>query len=83
VIKSVYLPFESIFLTMILFLTLEFSWTTVAFLWYREEYEGNCDSMAYCFLFNYDYTFKRPGGVGNVINDFHTITTDAPTFIVK
>ncbi len=63
------MPRESIILTMILFIILEFVYTTIGFLFFREDYNNNCNDLLYCLLFTYDYTFKKPGGVGTYLTE--------------
>lgn len=58
VIKSVYIPRKSFYLTFVLFLIFVYSFTVLSYNFFADDYEGNCNSMLICFLVNFDQTFK-------------------------
>jgi hypothetical protein len=58
VIRSVYEPRQQLILTLILFIILEYIFSIVAYSFFSSDYNGNCESMLYCFFFTFDYTFK-------------------------
>ncbi|EAR98945.2 MIR domain protein (macronuclear) [Tetrahymena thermophila SB210] len=67
VIKSVYIPRKSFYLTFILFVIFIYSFTVLAYNFFYTDYQGNCDRMEVCFFLNFDWTFKANGAVGGYL----------------
>ena len=58
VIRAVWEPKQALFLTFILFLILEYTFTLWGFIWNHTDYDENCENLLHCFLFTIDQTFK-------------------------
>ena len=70
VIKAAWIPRESLSLTFLLFLLVEYYFTLIAFVELSAMYEpGKCDYLWKCFLNNFDYTFKEGGGLGSFLSN--------------
>ncbi|KRX08878.1 MIR motif [Pseudocohnilembus persalinus] len=69
IINSVWYPRVQIGLAFLLFIILEYAFSIIGFLFFRDHFQGNCDEMLICFLFYFDWTFKANGGTSGWITD--------------
>ena len=58
VIKSVYIPRLALGLTFVLYLILEYFFVIFGYLFFHEDFNGNCKSTIMCFVKFFDNTFK-------------------------
>ena len=58
VVKAVWEPRQSLILTLLLMIIMVYSFTLFAYLFFHDDYNGNCESVSICFLFTFDFTFK-------------------------
>jgi len=54
VINSVIYPRTQLFLTYILYLIITYIFTLAAFVFFYEDFDGNCNDMLYCYFFLLD-----------------------------
>ena len=54
-------------LTYILYLIFVYLFTLLAFEYLKYDLNEECSTLAYCFSFLIDYTFKANGGIGGYI----------------
>jgi len=64
VVRSFWEPKKALGLTFVLFVILEYFFTLIAYIYFYEDYGGNCETTLHCFLYTFDYTFKANGGIG-------------------
>ena len=67
-IKAFYEPIQEIFLTLAMFIIVEYYFSLYAYLYLSADYEdgraGTCNSLLKCFLTTFDWTFKETGSIG-------------------
>ncbi|CDW74252.1 UNKNOWN [Stylonychia lemnae] len=69
VLRSIWEPKYKIFMTLILFLLIEYLFVIISFQTYRDYFPAdNCENLLRCYLVTLDQTFKASGGVGGFLN---------------
>lgn len=75
VVKSVYEPREALFLTLVLWIILEYIFSIWGFNYLRDQYTSTenlddsfCTELLICFLYTFDFTFKSNGGIGSQLD---------------
>eukprot|EP00347_Sterkiella_histriomuscorum_P001628 403371295 len=77
VMRSIWEPKYKIFMTLVLFVLVEYIFTVVSFTNYRSEYPAeNCSNLLRCFLVTIDQTFKQNGGVGSFMDAPYKTSSD-------
>jgi len=70
VVKAVWIPRESLSLTFILFVLIEYYFTMIAYITLFDMYNpGECDFLWKCLLINFGYTFKDGGALGSFLTN--------------
>ena len=65
ILKSLWRPRRELLLTLVLFLVIEYVFTTFSYWYFGKDYPLNeCISIISCFMTNVDQTFKNDGGIG-------------------
>ncbi len=86
ILKSLWRPRRELLLTLVLFLVIEYMFTTFAYWYFGKDYPLNeCISLISCFLTNVDQTFKNDGGIGAYMEmkvenerEFYDSSSDIP-----
>ena len=58
VIRAVWEPKTHLFLTLVLFILIEYYFTIIAFTFFYSYYNGRCNSLYICLIETFDQTFK-------------------------
>ena len=71
VIKSVWIPKLSLFLTFLVFLMFQYYFTLIGYIVFSSHYNDGdrCKSLWECFFTTFDYTFKSGGSLGGLLVD--------------
>jgi len=67
VLRSIYNPRKSLFLTYLLFQMLNYFFTLFGYFWLQDDYDGACPNTLICFLTAFDKSFKVDGGLGGYL----------------
>ena len=59
------------FLTLILFILIEYFFTIIAYVKFYEYYAFRCENIYMCFFETFDQTFKDNGGIGQLFEKVH------------
>jgi len=58
IVRAIWRPRISIFLSLVLFLILEYIFSLFAYYYFPDDYRGMCNSLQSCFMVTIDNTFK-------------------------
>lgn len=66
IIKAVWEPRKQLFLTLVLFILIEYFFTVIGYVSFYEYYAFRCENIYMCFFETFDQTFKDNGGIGQL-----------------
>lgn len=72
VIMAFWEPRIQLVLVFVLLFIWEYAFALIGFLAFPQEYDGDCDSMLFCFLLCFDNTFKTNGGIGGWLDSLNS-----------
>lgn len=69
IIKSIWDPKKSLFLTLVLIFILNYYFSLVSYVSLSGKYDNSkCETLIICFMATFDYAFKNNGGIGGWFN---------------